>query len=494
MMGRLLVAYSNASNFVSTTDEYLNSLSRYSEFEVSYVHVTNGAELAFDLNEFDAIFQSYCARLPFDNYVSTDYLEKLKSFRGVKMIAVQDEYDNFSKLKAVLRAIGFHVLFTNASGGMVERLYPREEFPNTEFVTVLTGYVPEHLEGRDRNTVPLRERPIHIGYRCRKLPAYYGRLAFEKFEIAHRMREICVARGIPHDIEWDDDKRLYGDAWYSFIGSCRTNLGSETGSNVFDLDGAVRATYERLAAARGGPIPFEEFCAHTDRIEAQYDIGQLSPRIFEAAAMRTPLILYSGRYLGAIVPGEHYIELKKDFSNIDAVLEQLKDLEALERMADRAYDRLVGSGEFSYRRFAKLVSETTRRKAGELGLELRPPHGRFGLGGFNPAASYSLLEQPTAVPRHPAVFFHRELTREKAVYAAEIQRLNSAIVELRGLLAAQADANAISRQLQKLLNRAIQGLLINSGARHIGRQLLTRLPESFGKRLKGRLVVLLDRL
>jgi hypothetical protein len=494
MNGRLLVAYSNSSNYVSTTAEYLASIAAYSGWETHYVHVTHGAEIAFDLDEFDAIFQSYCARLPFDNYLSTDYLEKLKSFRGVKMIAVQDEYDNFTKLKAALRAIGFHVLFTNASGSMVERLYPRQEFPNTEFVTVLTGYVPEHLEERDRNTVPLRERPIHIGYRCRKLPAYYGRLAFEKFEIGRRMRQICVARGIPHDIEWDDNKRLYGDAWYSFIGSCRSNLGSETGSNLFDLDGAVRATYERLAAARGGFVPFEEFRAHTDRIEAQYDIGQLSPRIFEAAAMRTPLILYSGRYLGAIAPDEHYIELKKDFSNIDAVLERLNDLEALERMADRAYDRLVASGEFSYRRFAKLVGDTVRRKAGELGLELRPPHDRFGFGGFNPAAPYSLLEQPTAAPRHPAAFFHRELAREKDVYEAEIKRLNSAIEELRGIVAMQAEANEIGRQWQRVLNKSIQRLLIRLGARRIWRQLLTCLPESFGRRLKGRLTLLLDRL
>ena len=46
-VGRLLVAYSNASNYVSTTAEYLDSISRYSEFEVAYVHVTNDAELEF---------------------------------------------------------------------------------------------------------------------------------------------------------------------------------------------------------------------------------------------------------------------------------------------------------------------------------------------------------------------------------------------------------------------------------------------------------------
>ena len=369
MQGRLLVAYSNSSNFVSTTADYLESLAKHCKLEVRYAHVTNGAKLDFDLNEFDAVFQNYCVRLPVDNYVSPDYIEQMKSFRGLKMLAAQDEYEDTAKLKAGMQEIGYHVFFTNAAGGMIEQLYPRREFPNTEFVTVLTGYVPEQLETRGRNSMPLRERPIHIGYRCRRLPAYFGRLGFEKFEIGRRMREVCEARGIPHDIEWTDDKRLYGEAWYDFIGSCRANLGSETGSNVFDFDGAIRAKYEKMSAARGAPVPFEEFRVYTDPVEAKYDIGQISPRIFEAAALRTPLILFSGKYFGLISPDEHYIELKKDFSNVDAVLERLNDLDSSgRRWPSRAYDRLVGSGEFSYRRFAGLVEETIRRKAGELGV------------------------------------------------------------------------------------------------------------------------------
>ncbi len=424
MMGRLLVAYSNASNFVSTTAEYLDSFASYSDFEVRYVHVTNDAKLDFNLDEFDAVFQSYCVRLPIDNYVSPDYIEKMKSFRGVKLLAAQDEYENTNKLKTAIQSIGFDVFFTNASARLAERLDPREEFPNTEFITVLTGYVPEALEKGAVAPIPLRERPIHIGYRCRLLPAYYGRLGFEKFEIGRRMRELCEARGIPHDIEWSDEKRLYGDAWYEFTGSCRANLGSETGSNVFDLDGSIRAQYEALTAARGAPVPFKEFCVYTDPIEANFDIGQVSPRIFEAAALSTPLILFSGRYLNLIAPDEHYIELKKDFSNVDAVLERLQDVDGLERMAERTYRHLVSSGEYAYRRFAKLVDDTVARKAEELGQGLRVPIGRSRQEHYNPDAPASLLEFPTAMPRHSAVFFARHTAQLATIYAAEITRLN----------------------------------------------------------------------
>lgn len=421
---RLLVAYSNASNFVATTDEYLKSLSRYSTFEVSYVHVTNGAELAFDLNEFDAVFQSYCVRLPIDGYVSQDYIGKLKTFRGVKLLAVQDEYDCTDTLRRAIRDIGYHVVLTCVPPNMMQRIYPREMFPQTEFITVLTGYVPENPELRGKSAQPLRDRPIVIGYRGRDIGGRYGRLAFEKLEIGRRMRAICAERGIPDDIEWTDDKRLYGEAWYEFIGACRANLGSESGSNVFDFDGAIEAKYRELKEARGGePVPYEEFRLYTDPVEARYEMGQISPRVFEAAVMRTPMILFTGRYSGLIEPDEHYIELKKDFSNVDAVLARLDDLHSLERMADRAYDRLVGSGDFSYRAFVALIDDTIARKAQELGLTLPAVPRGSSRAEFDPAGA-GLRELPTNRPRHFALFRCKQLEHENRLQAAEIARLN----------------------------------------------------------------------
>jgi hypothetical protein len=425
MAGRLLVAYSNASNYVSTTAEYLDSIARYSQWDVSYVHVTAGAELDFDLDEFDAVIQSYCARLPVDGHVSPDYISQLRSFRGVKMLAVQDEYERTDKLKDAIRAIGYHVVLTCVPPGMVQSIYPRELFPEIEFITVLTGYVPEQLAERGKTPMPLHDRSIHIGYRGNELGAHYGRLGFYKFEIGRRMREICAAREIPHDIEWTADKRLYGDAWYNFIGSCRANLGSESGSNVFDFDGTIEATYRNLVAARGAPVPYEEFRSYTDPIEGRYAMGQISPRVFEAAAMRTPMILLSGRYSGLIRPDEHYIELKEDFSNVDAVLARLDDVEGLSRMADRAYERLVVSGDFSYRRFVKLIDDKLSRKTRELGLALRAPRD-FGTleVGTDPVALASLREQPTKTPRHFVFFQYKYIAHQHALMVDEVARLH----------------------------------------------------------------------
>jgi hypothetical protein len=499
MGGRLLVAYSNSSNHVSTTAEYLESISRYSSWDVRYVHVTNGAKLEFDLNEFDAVFNSYCARFPFEGYVSEDYITQLRTFRGVKMLSVQDEYDKTNKLTEAIQNIGFHIVFTCVPAHMTERVFASSKFPQTEFITVLTGYVPDHLVEKRPKILPLAERPIHIGYRARELSARYGRLGFFKVEIGRRMREICEARGIPHDIEWRDGKRLYGEAWFDFIGSCRTNLGSEASSNVFDFDGSIEATYNRLAEARGGPVPYEEFRAYTDPLDNEFDYGQISPRVFEAAVMRTPLILFSGRYLGLISPEEHYIELKPDFSNVDAVLARLDDLDGLAAMADRTYRHLIASGEYSYRRFVGLIEAALERKATEMEKTLRPPLQRWQATesemGSDPVGLASLDEEPTVRPRHVVFFQCKQAEREAArlgeayarlsdVYSDEIARLNTVYsAEIAQLSAEITRLNTEIGRLQSALAETWLWRRIKRGVRMsfallIGRLRRTPIGES----------------
>jgi hypothetical protein len=53
---------------VTATREYLEAFARHSSWDVSYVNVVHGAELRFDLKEFDAILHSYCTRMCVEGY------------------------------------------------------------------------------------------------------------------------------------------------------------------------------------------------------------------------------------------------------------------------------------------------------------------------------------------------------------------------------------------------------------------------------------------
>ena len=214
----------------------------------------------------------------------------------------------------------------------------------------------KYLRNGANEIIPLSDRKNLIAYRGRDIGARYGRLGFEKFEIGRRMIEVCQASNVPHDIAMDDASRIYGDDWFKFLGNSRTMLGSESGSNAFDFDEVIEKRCKEFAEAHGRPPQYRDLADFIEPFERPFDVGQISPRVFECAIMRTPMILFRGRYSDAIEAGVHYIPLEKDFSNAGEILSKLHDLDFLQGFADRAYDHLVASGNYGYRTLADLIT------------------------------------------------------------------------------------------------------------------------------------------
>jgi hypothetical protein len=217
-------------------------------------------------------------------------------------------------------------------------------------------------------------------------------------------------------------------------------------------------------------------------------MGQISPRVFEAAALGTPMVMFPGRYSDIVSPGEHYIELKKDFSNVDAVLEQLQDIGSLEAVAGRAYDHLIASGNYDYPRFVETVDAVIDRKRAEkatpqsLGL-LAPADWR------EVPEPHSLIERPTPAPRDAAVLLYKQAVRETALCRAEIARLNEVysaeIARLNDVYTAEiarqneAYTAEIARQNEAIAEtRRFRGLCMLSY--RLGRQMLEQLRARLG--------------
>jgi len=95
-------------------------------------------------------------------------------------------------------------------------------------------------------------------------------------------------------------------------------------------------------------------------LDGNLKLFALSPRHFEACMTRTCQALVEGEYGGILKPGVHYIEIKKDWSNIPEVIKQIEDVDYCERIADNAYRDIVESGSYTYRNFVQLVLEHVR--------------------------------------------------------------------------------------------------------------------------------------
>jgi hypothetical protein len=346
----VLILYDDKSTFTNTVKEHLESFALFSQNNIYYAIGTQSALYTWDLSLFDVVIIHYSVRLCYDWHISPFYAKTLSKYRGFKVLFIQDEYDMTETARNWMEKLGMSAVYTCVPDQYIELVYPSFRFPHVEFIQTLTGWVPIYLE-KNTQIKPLSERKYPIGYRGRPLPYWYGNLARDKLIIGKRMRQICEERGIPSDIEWEEGKRIYGDSWYEFIGNCKALLGTESGSNVFDDYGHIRKAIQ-VALQENPEMTYEEVHA---KYLAEHDgkvvMNQISPKIFEAIALKTVLVLFEGSYSGIIQPDIHYIPLKKDFSNVDQVLRLLDDDRYLEELTERAYQDIIKSGKYSYKNF-----------------------------------------------------------------------------------------------------------------------------------------------
>ncbi|TMI97764.1 MAG: glycosyltransferase family 1 protein [Bacillati bacterium ANGP1] len=104
-------------------------------------------------------------------------------------------------------------------------------------------------------------------------------------------------------------------------------------------------------------------------------IDTVSPRLFEAAAFHCTLIQHEGEYAGILQPERHYIRVRRDYSNIQDVVERVKDAAYCREIASNAHRDLIASGTYSYRAF---VARFDRALAAHTG----PPARRRNVSQF----------------------------------------------------------------------------------------------------------------
>jgi hypothetical protein len=345
----VLILYDRFETYTNTVFEHLDSFRRYSHHRHFYAHARNTeADIAWD--QFDVVVIHYCVRVVFD-LIPSGLLLKIAEFKGPKVLFVQDEYDLTHNIWKAVRQLGVSNVFTCVPDEHRHLVFPAKELPNVQFTQTLTGFVPTDI---DLGATPPRmaDRAHTIGYRGRALPYYYGDLGQEKLLIAKGMRQACEERSVPFDIEWNEDKRIYGEDWPKFLMSCKATLGTESAANLFDFDGSLRSAVSQ-ALAKNPKATYEQVKRDLGWADESPIMNQISPRFFEAIAFKTALVLFEGTYSGILRPGDHYIPLRKDFSNLDAVFGALANDDELERMVERAYQDVIGSGEYSYQKFVQ---------------------------------------------------------------------------------------------------------------------------------------------
>jgi hypothetical protein len=268
----------------------------------------------------------------------------------------QDDFDHSTYLDEWLADLGTRIVFCVYRQN-IDKLYPRVIAKKIEIVPSLAAYIDEdELAEFAALRKPFGQRSIDVGYRVRRLLPHFGRLGVLKSEFG-RVFARHAGEHLRCDLSDAEKDFIYGEEWLRFLGDARFTLGCESGSSVLDPEGEVR---DRVAAfiEQNPDASWEDIAATCIKPEDElWMFPALSPRIFESAMAGNCPILIEGDYEGLIAPNEHFIPVKRDFSDIDDAIERLSDLDAAEHMAARFQNKILGDPRLRYKSWVETVIE-----------------------------------------------------------------------------------------------------------------------------------------
>jgi hypothetical protein len=284
----------------------------------------------------------------------------LAALPAARVALPQDEFLRSDDVAAFVRDAGVDVVCSVAPPAAWPVIYPDLDRDRIALRQVLTGYLDDRTVARiDTILARTPERPIDIGYRAAPARAWLGRQGALKTSIAEAVRRAAPRHGLRVDISTDARDQIVGDGWFEFLASAKATIGVEGGASICDRDGSIKEASEAYLAAHP-EASFEQVEARCFAgRDGELPLAVLSPRHLEACATRTCQILVEGDYNGILRPGEHYLSLRRDLSNLDDVLRVAADPGTRHAIVEAAYRDVVASRVWSYDRLVGDVIEAT---------------------------------------------------------------------------------------------------------------------------------------
>lgn len=341
----------NAMNLMADIDE----IARCSSNKVRVFSHRGNLPDDLDLSRFDVILIHNTSNLANDVFISPQARERLSQFKGLKVLFAQDTFTNLWMTKTKAQEIGVHLWFSVIDQRDFEKVYAKDTMGDIRVESRLITYFYDRL--LQRKTKPISERPIDIGYRTRKAPLWCGRVMHEKWRLADWILEATKNSSLRVNVSYKEELRIYGREWFSFVEASKTQWGTESEAEFCDIDGSIKKAVQNHLE-QNPDVTFDELETLYMKNPKVPTKPLLSPRCFEAIALKTALVLLEGEHGGILKPNVHYIELKKDLSNMDDVLKKILDTDFLQKMTDKAHEDFALNENYHYKKFVKLLDQT----------------------------------------------------------------------------------------------------------------------------------------
>jgi hypothetical protein len=257
-------------------------------------------------------------------------MDALGRLRVPKAYFIGNEYKLMPQKMDFCERIGITLLVSQSLSPRVHALY------RARLKCAVTGISNTGLDDKlFYPTTPVAERPIDLGYRAEDAPPYLGHC--ERQQIAEYFVANADRLNLRVDISLRREDRLAERDWAAFLNRCKGQLGTEAGGDYFDLEDRTRnATVAYMTAHPDWTMTDIEQHVLSKAVDP-IPLRIISGRNVEAAGTKTAQVLLEGEYDGYLKPDEHYIALKKDFSNADDTIAKFQDAAFRARIAENAY-------------------------------------------------------------------------------------------------------------------------------------------------------------
>ena len=334
----------------NTVIDYIQSFVKHSSHDIKLINpINSGCPKNLSTKEFDAIIIHYSICITEPYFLSANWVKGIAHFNGVKAQIIQDEYRWINKMKTQMRCLGIQTIFSSLTPKNAAQVYNGDFMSDAKVISCLPGYFSERLLSLPYR--PLQQREYDVIYRGRDLPWSTGELGASKRRIGQNFIAWNESHELRTDIETRESSRIYGDDWDRFLMNGKSMIGVEGGASIFDFDGTLKDSLDLFESENPESDLSKYWEEHLKPIDGNLVHRTITPKIFEAIAARTALILVPGEYRGILEPNRHYIPFMEDGSNFNEIVRKIKDYDFLEDIVERTFNEITSRDELTYKFF-----------------------------------------------------------------------------------------------------------------------------------------------
>lgn len=325
---RLLYSLISPYEALSYINDWKEAFENSDELDVTSLNILNQRHahsyLQKHIKEFDLIILMHSV-LGDNVEIIIPFEQVLKERTGKLLSFVGNEYDLMLKKKAFLQ---------NVDADYIASQLPHEA--HTFVYKELSAQLIDAPHALNENIYrPSKSNKVYdIAFSGAKYGIFIGDQ--ERNNLIETMANLTPQ--LKNKINIGRNTNLPRNLWVELLQSAKATVGAEAGTYYLDRNGSLLEQSKEYVQQNPDANLDDLLEKIFDNTSIEYVSGKaISSRHFEPVGTKTCQILLEGNFNGILKEGEHYISVKKNFSNLKDVIDVYSDHDLRNQIVERAY-------------------------------------------------------------------------------------------------------------------------------------------------------------